>query len=226
MKSTSGQQKNFLNINVNKTKEMLISSLHCEFIEPLKLNNTEIQSVSSFKLLGVHIDFNLKWNTHIDAICSKANSRVYFIKYLKRCAVQVDDLLYYYYSYVRPVLEYACPTWHTCLTREQSDRLELVQKMALSIVFSMSVYEYYLQLCSINNIATLANRREELCTLFFMKSVVNENGCLHYLLPTSKDISIANKLRNRPKYYNVNASTTRFMNSFLMYGLRNFLESP
>jgi hypothetical protein len=118
-----------------------------EFIEPLKRNNTEIQSVSSFKLLGVHIDFNLKWNTHIDAICSKANSRVYFTKHLERCGFQVDDLLYYYYSFLRPVLEYACPAWHTCLTREQSDRLELVQKkgpypLFLVCLFSKITYNF------------------------------------------------------------------------------------
>jgi hypothetical protein len=101
--------KNFPNINVNITKEMLLYSLHCEFIEPLKLNNTETQFVSSFKLLSIHVNVNLKLNTHIDAICLKANSHVYFIKHLKRCGVQVDDLLYYYYSFVRPVLEYACP---------------------------------------------------------------------------------------------------------------------
>jgi hypothetical protein len=131
--------------------------------------------------------------------------------------------LYFYYSVIRPVLEYACPAWHTCLTRDQSDRLEMVQKRALSIIFNMSVYENYLEFCSSNGLETLANRRHTLCKQFFLKCVLNENSCLHYLLPTCKEDSIANKLRNRPKYDNLTTRTARFMNSFITYGLAKYL---
>jgi hypothetical protein len=108
--------------------------------------------LSSFKLPGVNIDCDLKWNSHVDSICSKANSRVYFLKHLRRSGVELEDLLHFYYSVIRPVLEYACPSWHTCLTRDQSDRLEIVQKRALSIIFNMSVYKNYLEFCSSNNV--------------------------------------------------------------------------
>jgi hypothetical protein len=52
-----------------------------------------------------------------------------------------------------------------------------------------------------NKIQTLANRRDNLCKNFFLKCVANENSCLHYLLPASKENDIANKLRNRLKYH-------------------------
>ena len=176
---------NFLNINCNKTKELFLCAFNRASYELLELNNVEIQSVSSFKLLGVNIDCNLKWNSHIDSICSKANTRVYFIKHLKRSGVQLEDLLHFYFSVVRPVLEYACPAWHTELTRDQSDRLETVQKRALSIIFNMSVFENCLEFCSTNGIETLAVRRDK---RFFARCVVNENDCLHYLLPARKII--------------------------------------
>jgi len=217
--------RNFLNINGSKTKEMFL----CAFnrananVEPLKLNDVEIQSVFSFKLLGVYIDCNLKWSTHIDSICSKANTRVYFIKHLKRSGVELEDVLHFYYSVIRPVLEYACSAWHTGLTREQSDRIEAVQKRALSIIFNMSLYENYLEFCSSNGIETLANRRDNLCKRFFLNCVVNEHSCLNYLLPASKDNCIANKLRNRPKYNNLTVRSARYMNSFITYGLANYL---
>ena len=167
---------NLLNINCNKTKEMLLCALNRANVDLLELNNVAIQSVSSFKLLGVNIDCNLKWNSHIDSICSKANTRVYFIKHLKRSGVELEDLLHFYFSVVRPVLEYACPAWHTGLTRDQSDRLETVQKRALSIIFNMSVFENYLEFCSSNGIETLAVRRDNLCKRFFTRCVVNENA--------------------------------------------------
>jgi Reverse transcriptase (RNA-dependent DNA polymerase) len=215
--------RNFININVSKTKEMLLCSLNRAYIKPLTLNDIEIQSVPSFKLLGIHVDCNLKWNVHIDAVCSKANSRLYFVKHLKRCGVEFEDLLDFYYAVIRPVLEYACPAWHTCLTRELSDRLELVQKRALSIIFNMSVYENYFVFCSSNGIETLFDRRDKLCKSFFTKCVLNENSCLHCLLPTSKEKYIADKLRKRPIYNTVTATTARFMKSFIMYGLAKYL---
>jgi hypothetical protein len=127
--------------------------------------------------------------------------RVYLLKHIKRSGVDLDDVLHFYYSVVRPVLEYACHAWHTGLTRDQSDRLEAVQKRSLSIIFDMSVSENNEEFCSSNGTETLANRRDNLCKRFFLKCVANENNCLPYLLPASKENDIANKLRNRPKYY-------------------------
>ena len=54
---------NLLNINCNTTKEMFLCAFNRASVELLELNNVEIQSVSSFKLLGVNIDCNLKWNS-------------------------------------------------------------------------------------------------------------------------------------------------------------------
>ena len=113
------------------------------------------------------------------------------IKHFKCSGVELEDLIHFYFSVVRPVLEYACPSWHTGLTRDQSDRLETVQKRALSIIFNMSVFENYLEFCSGNGIETLAVRRDNLCKRFFTRCVVNKNDCLRYLLPASKDNFIA-----------------------------------
>ena len=76
-----------------------------------------------FKLLGVHIDSNLKWSSNINFIYSKASSRLYFLKLLKRSGACIDDMLHFYNSVIRPVLEYACPVWHNSLTTDQSDRV-------------------------------------------------------------------------------------------------------
>jgi hypothetical protein len=68
--------RNFLNIIGSKTKDIFLCAFNRSSVEPLKLNDVEIESVSSFKLLGVHVDCNLKRNSHNDSICSKANMRV------------------------------------------------------------------------------------------------------------------------------------------------------
>jgi len=77
--------------------------------------------VHVFKLLGVLID-KQNWNCHVNSMCMKASSRLYFLKLLKRSGVSVDDLLHFYVSVIRSVLEYACPEWHSSLTTNQNSR--------------------------------------------------------------------------------------------------------
>ena len=53
-----------------------------------------------------------------------------------------DDMLYFYTSVIRPILEYACPEWHTSLTKEQTKQIEVIQKRALRIIFSTNCINY------------------------------------------------------------------------------------
>ena len=46
---------------------------------------------------------------------------------LKRAGISQLDLVTVYISVVRPVLEYACPVWHTNLPTYLSDSIELIQ---------------------------------------------------------------------------------------------------
>ena len=74
----------------------------------------------------------------------------------RRCQ---NDLLYYYQSVVRPVLEYASPCWHSSLTKEQNKQLEDVQRRALHIICGNISYDEARLLC---NIPPLHERRHEL----------------------------------------------------------------
>ena len=97
------------------------------------------ERVNVFKLVGVHINQSLKWDDHVSAICNKAASR-YFLKQLKRSSVDPDDLYHFYTTVIRPILEYACPVWHSSLTVEHSNRIEAIQKRAFRIIFGRFVY--------------------------------------------------------------------------------------
>jgi len=58
-----------------------------------------------YKQLRVLIDTNLKWDNHIDSICSKASSRLYVLTQLKRNGATVKDMVYFYETVIRSVLE-------------------------------------------------------------------------------------------------------------------------
>jgi len=47
------------------------------------------------KLLGMQVESNLKWNSHVDYIHVKASSRQYFLKQLKTCLNNIGEINFY-----------------------------------------------------------------------------------------------------------------------------------
>jgi len=82
-----------------------------------------IDRVTSFKLLGLHIDSSLSWANHTTIIVQKASSRLYFLKQLKRAGLATHHLLHFYIAVIRPVPEYCAPVWHYALTKADSGAL-------------------------------------------------------------------------------------------------------
>ena len=60
---------NKLSLNIHKTKYMLFhKTLKHVPHQHLQINNNEISHVKPFNFLGLQMNDNLKWNTHIDCL--------------------------------------------------------------------------------------------------------------------------------------------------------------
>ena len=98
-----------------------------------------LENVDNIKYLGVTITNDLKWNTHISNICTKANRTLGFLRRtLFSCPQNVKEAPYK--DMVRPILEYASLVWdlHTDKLQEE---LEKVQNRAARFVTRNYVYE-------------------------------------------------------------------------------------
>jgi len=157
-----------MNVSGHKTKEMLLVPIAKDQPPPITLRGTMVSRVPAFKLQR-QLSSDLKWTEHVDAITSKAASHLYFLKQLRRADVPTTDLLHFYTTVVRPVLEYACPVWHSGLTVAQSNLLESVQKRAIRIVYPDADYQTSLIVAGID---TLRERRELLMAKFFKIQVL------------------------------------------------------
>ncbi|CAB4033726.1 Hypothetical predicted protein [Paramuricea clavata] len=75
-----------MKLNSKKCKEMTISFLqyHLPLDNAIYIDGSPVQSVSSFKLLGVLLREDLSWCDHVDYVIKKANSRLYALRKLKR----------------------------------------------------------------------------------------------------------------------------------------------
>ena len=78
-----------MKLNPGKCKEMFINFMHDHniLVNPIVLGNKEIECVTNYKLLGVYLNEDLDWNTHIDYIFKKACKRLYSLRILKRAGV-------------------------------------------------------------------------------------------------------------------------------------------
>ena len=129
---TDWSRNNDMRINATKTKEMVICFCrnvnHVASIPRIVIDNNDIARVTQAKVLGVTLSSDLTWHAHVDTIVSKASKRVFTIYQLKRAGIRQCDLLRVYVSVIRPVLEYACPVWHTSLPMYLSDNIETIQR--------------------------------------------------------------------------------------------------
>ena len=96
------------------------------------LEGTVLENVEKIKYLGVTITNDLKWNTHVSNICTKANRTLGFLRRnLEACPLDVKESAYK--GLVRPILEYGSSVWDPQSVLLQ-DELEKVQKRAARFV--------------------------------------------------------------------------------------------
>ena len=101
---------------------------------------------------------NLKWNLHVESICKKVVTRLYFLRQLKRAKLPCKDLLLFYWTCIRPVAEYASPVFHHALPQYLSNDLENLQKRAMRIIQPNSSYSEVLKEL---HVPTLFSRKQD-----------------------------------------------------------------
>ena len=134
-------QVNHLQLNPTKCKEIRTCFKRTPPSFPgVSIEGVEFETVSSAKVLGVTISSDLKWSAHIDSITTKAAKRLYLLRQLKRAGIAPSDLVLFYCSVIRSVLEYACQVFHCNLPLYLSDEIERIQRRALRIIFPVCSY--------------------------------------------------------------------------------------
>ena len=97
-----------------------------------KLHDHTLAKVTPAKYLGVTITEDLKWDTHINNTCAKANRTLGFLRInLNIGSVSIKQQAYF--TLVRPLVEYASTVWDPH-TQRNIQKLEMVQRRAASYV--------------------------------------------------------------------------------------------
>ena len=171
-----------MRLNPTKCKEMHINFLrnsNC-LINPIIIGGNVIKRANTYKILGVIMDNDLKWNCHVDYIIKKACKKLYSLRVLRRARVSQPNILRIYLSTVRPVLEYAVPVWQD-IPAYLSEAIERVQKRALNIIYPEA--ESYAHALQLGKLDRLDDRRVLLCYKYMAK-MKSPSHPLHHLLPS------------------------------------------
>ena len=148
---------------------------------------TPLESVTSLRLLGVTIQANLKWDSQVQHMISRASRRLYILCSLKRDGVSATDLVLIFIMYIRSLLEFAAPVWSSGRTVKQSESIEKVQRRALRmIVFPERAH--YADLLVMFNIPSPADRRTAILTSFGKTLLLSERH-RNLLPPTHQQVS-------------------------------------
>ena len=106
---------------------------------------------------------------------------------------------------VRPIVECACPVWHTNLPLYLSDSIEIIQKRASRG-----------DILNHTGITTLKERSDYICRRYFI-NMQEESYKLHHLFPDERNVQY--NLRPGNRYPLPVTRTNRYRNSLIPWGL-------
>ena len=117
---------------------------------------------------------------------------------LKRSGVLPRDLCSVFCCFIPPVVEYACPVWHSSLSNALFDKLEQIQKRATKIMLPGLSYRDRLAHLKL---PILEERRDELCRRFY-KTIMRPEDKINDVLPpiTESVYSFRNAPKIPPEY--------------------------
>ena len=202
-------EENKMKINLKKTKIIPFNfSKSMDFIPELHFPGGEsLEVIYQTKLVGVIVDSSLSWGPHVDYTVKNASKKLWLLIRFKNIGATQDQLLTLYQLKIRCLAEFAAPAFHSSLTQQQSNELEMLQKKAFAIILGSNYRSYRNALEKLSQ-ETLHSRRLQLCKNFAVKCTIH---------PRHSDLFTLNprysNSRNKKKFIEPKCCTSRYYKS-------------
>ena len=186
---------NGLSLCPEKTKCIVFSNRLTESMS-FKLDNHDIRTEPSVKLLGVWLDSRLTFSHHIDWCTTAARSTIYALRRI-RPFLNTDQCKLIYTSIIRPKLEY-CSALFTSISKSLSTKLERTQNKAIRIICRAPSIFSVNHARPIVGLHTLASRRSHTFSRRIRSIYFSEtHDSILYPLMTANAMSHKLSLRSR-----------------------------
>ena len=126
------EQKWGMDFHPQKCSVLRVTRSRSPFIGDYTLKGIKLAEEKSSKYLGVDIQSDLSWKTHIDRVTKKANNMLGFIR-RNLSSTSKETKTNAYISLVRSNLEYCCTVWNPH-QKSLVKRVEMIQRRAARFV--------------------------------------------------------------------------------------------
>uniref|UniRef100_A0AAZ1Y5A1 Reverse transcriptase domain-containing protein n=1 Tax=Oreochromis aureus TaxID=47969 RepID=A0AAZ1Y5A1_OREAU len=190
--------RNNLLLNTEKTKELIVDyRRNADPHPPIHIKGTAVESVSSFKFLGVHISEDLIWTTNCSKLVKKAHQRLFFLRTLRKNHLSSDILVNFYCCTIECILTNCITVWYGNCSASDWKVLQKVVKTAQRIAGAPlpAIKDIYRKRC--------LKRAGKI-----IKDPSHPSHGLFTLLPSGR------------RYRSLRTKTTRYRNSFFPTAVR------
>ena len=123
---------NSMKANPDKFHAICLGHKAANNIKSFKISNTEIKCDENVTLLGVNIDYQLKFDDHVSDICKKASRQLAVLKRIGKFLTKQGRMIIYN-SFILSNFNYCPIVWHFC-TKRSSAKIEKLQERGLRFV--------------------------------------------------------------------------------------------
>ncbi|KAF7658302.1 hypothetical protein LDENG_00014450, partial [Lucifuga dentata] len=189
---------NNLLLNTSKTKEVIIDFRRTRVDHaPLHINGDVVETVSSFRFLGVHLSGELTWSVNTKAVMAKAQQRLHFLRVLRKNKLDQRLLVTFYRSTIESVITYCISAWYAGSSAADRKALQRVINTAQKIVG-----------CPLPSLEEIAGSRCLRRSTAILKDPSHPAHHLFERMPSGK------------RYRSMKARTSRLRNSFYPWAIR------
>ena len=209
--------QNKMKINMKKTKVIPFNPFtKYGFLPQLSFpGEAPLEVIYETRLLGVTLSSDLTWTAHTKDITNRSLKKLWILIRFKALGATREQLLTVYILRVRSTLEFACPVFHSSLSKEQSHKIEMIQKKAFAIILGQNYQTYENALNTLNQ-ERLDTRREHICLNFALKCTKSNLHCKMFPINTN----FRENMRYVKKFLEPNCRTSRHFMSPIPYMTR------
>ena len=112
---------------------------------------------------------DLSWQKNTESLVNRAYKKLWILRCLKALGATKKMMKVVYFQHVRSILEFGSPAWDGAITDVERRKIEIVQRVALSLIFGRNMS--YEKLLTLSGVERLETRRKRLSLNFAMKEM-------------------------------------------------------
>ena len=205
---------NKLSLNIDKTHYMLFSNSLQVIPNDIIINDINLKQVDSTKFLGLHIDSDLSWKTHINFLCKILSRNTGILNKLKHFFPS-HILQTIYSTLISPYLNYGILAWGNS-SKLLLDSLFILQKRAIRIVNHAEYLSHTIDLFRNNKVLKLIDLFNYNVGIFMHKLSTNELPEV-FLQMFTRNNSVHNYPTRQHDAYHLPRTRTIFAQKTIMF---------